>query len=139
MNKYKPDYNTTIETRTVVEKLPTVHRDGIDWSYPFDDPQHTTGICCSEEEKHRSIEEQKEWLRQCEAGGNCWVSSYGGWSRIFQRLIKVCMASCWPYWTPRPTLIVDGTLGVERMDWRSLTGFERRTTRGPAAAKGAKP
>lgn len=129
MIDYKPDYDTTIQKRvqTRTESLPTIHRDGIDWSYPFDAPEHTQCMCSSEEVKREHIEKLKAWLRLLESDvERAWASTYGGWPRIWHKVHNVCMASCWPYWKPRPTVIYLGTLGVEYHDWTSLTGAELR-------------
>jgi len=122
---YTPDYDTAIDTRTIVEKLPTIHRVGIDWNYPFDDPEHWACLCCNEEGKAHEREKIVGYLRTCEKPGAV-ASNYGGWPRIWHRVFKVCMASHWPYWTPRPTVIVEGPLGLKWVDWRSLTGAETR-------------
>jgi hypothetical protein len=122
MIDYTPAYDTTIRTSTVVERHPTEHRDGIDWAYPFDDPEHTACMCCGDAGKREYIEKCKEWLRQLELGEAKAASDYGGWPRLYKPVLWVGMASCWPYWKPRPTVIVSGTLGPEYIDWRSLTG-----------------
>ena len=74
----------------------------------------------SKEERRAKIEQLKDYLRQCEQGG--YVSNYRGWPRVWHKVLGACMASQWPWWAPRPTVIVDGTLGVEWYDWTSLTG-----------------
>ena len=130
---YKPDYDTTIQARTVIERLPTIHRDGIDWDYPFDAPEHRAGRCCSEEAALVWIETLKEHLRICEQPG-AFVSNYTGWPRVWHRVLVVCMASCWPYWTPRPTVIVEAILGAERYDWTSLTGAKIKDVEARATA-----
>lgn len=135
--EYKPDYDTTIRTTTEIHRHNTWHRDGIDWSYPFDDPEHTACMCCNEEGKRNDIARRKEWLRLCEAGGEVRASTYGGWPRIWHRVLNVGMASCWPYWKPRPVVMVEGTSwGVEYYDWRSLTGVEVRNTHAAKEAGG---
>lgn len=129
---YRPDYDTTIRSETVRQLHDTIHRDGIDWSYPFDDPEHTACMCCNDEQKRASIEQLKEFLRQCEVGGECYVSNYGGWPRLWRKVRGVAMASCWPYWHPRPVVIVDSPLGgVEYYDWTSLTDFRRESKEQP--------
>ncbi len=121
---YKPDYDTTIRTKTVTTKENTLHRQGIDWSYPFDDPENTAYMCCNDEEKRNRVEKLKEWLRECEKGGDCYVSNYGGWPRIWARVLGTGMASASPYWKPRPGVIVVSPLGgSEWYDWMLLTGF----------------
>lgn len=125
MTSYEADYDTTIRTQTVVEQIQTWHRDGIDWAYPFDDPEHTTCMCRNDEAKKAEVEKLKGWLREVEKGGKCYVSNYGGWPRIWKEVLNVGMTSHWPYWKPRPTIAVVGTLGTEWYDWLSLTGFRR--------------
>lgn len=122
---YQPDYDTTVRTTTVVQKHDTMHVDGIDWcNYPFDAPEHVANLCCDEAGRLAEIEKQKEYLRLCEQclEKKVLASNYGGWPRIWQRVISVGMASKWPYWRPRPTVVVMGVLGAEWIDWLSLTG-----------------
>jgi len=130
MDRYTPAFDTTVRTTTVTERHNTRHTDSVDWEYPFDDPEHTDCMCCSDDAKREDIEKRKEWLRQIEAtlanGGEVYASNYGGWPRIWHRVYACGMASCWPYWRPRPTVFVDGTLGLENYDWMSLTGVEVR-------------
>lgn len=129
--QYTPQFDATVHTSTVVHRHSTQHTDWIDWdNYPFDDPDHTNGMRCSEEQKRENIERLKGYLAECEKFNEAEVfaSTYGGWPRIWCRVIGVGMASAWPYWTPRPTVIVEGTLGVEWFDWRSLTGAMTKPT-----------
>lgn len=122
---YTPNYDTTIQTTTVQHLHNTLHIRTIDWDYPFDDPEHTSGMCCSEERKREEIEKLKSYLRICEkwSEAEVYVSNYGGWPRIWHRVVDVGMASCWPYWKPRPVVLVEGTLSAyEFYDWHSLTG-----------------
>lgn len=123
---YKPEYDTTIKTTTVTKQHNTLHIEEIDWNYPFDDPQHTASMCCSEEAKRADTARRKEWLHMVEEAlaskTKVLASTYGGVPRIYHRVLMVCMASCWPFWEPRPTLIVESSIGgIEWYDWRSLT------------------
>jgi len=122
---YKPNYETEV-TRTVeTRRHNTFHTDWIDWdNYTFDDPKHTGCMSTSGDDKRKRVEQQKAFLRICE-DGDANASNYGGWPRIWHKVLKVGMASCWPYWEPRPTVLVNGTLGPEYIDWMSLTGAER--------------
>lgn len=126
---YKPTYDTSIRKETVVRHEQTMHVNYIDWNnYPFGDPEHTRCLCRNEEGKREHIEKMKEYLRICEKfrDGEVHASTYGGWPRIWQRVIGVGMASQWPYWKPRPVVVVHSTLGTEWLDWNSLTGAESR-------------
>lgn len=131
---YKPAFDTTVRTTTVIERHNTMHTKAVDWNeYPFDDPSHTAGLCCNKEGKLRAVEKWKEYLRICEwfENKNVVASNYVGWPRIWDRVIGVGMASAWPYWKPRPTVLLQGALGVEWVDWTSLTGAEIRDTKEP--------
>lgn len=126
---YKPSFDTTIRTTTEVHRHATKHVDYIDWdNYPFDDPANTDCMPGSDERKRLRIEEQKELLRTCErfGEGNVFASNYGGWPRIWHQVLGVGMVSKWPYWKPRPAVLVTSTLGCEWFDWMSLTGAEIR-------------
>ena len=86
--------------------------DGIDWSYfdgriPLDDRE----------------KKQMEWLRGMETapGEPFLATNYGGWPRIWHRVLRVGMGVHWPTWRPTPVIIVDGTLGHEWFDWNALT------------------
>ena len=130
---YKPIYDATIETRIVSQRSPTMHWLTIDWEhYPFDDPEHTAGMGGSEEWKRQRIAQLKDWLRLCEQCGTriVYASNYGGWPRIWKRVIRVGMASNSPYWTPRPIVVVNCVLGTEWYDWLSLTGARTETEKG---------
>ena len=125
---YKPNYDTEIRTVTVATRQDTLHVDRIDWeNYPFNDPDITSAMCCSDEYKAQHVEKLKEYLRLCEqfSEKEVYASNYGGWPRIWHKVLGVGMASKWPYWKPRPVVIVDGPLGgVEWYDWASLTGVK---------------
>lgn len=125
MKAYSPTFDTTVRTTTVTERHNTMHTDKIDWErYPFDDPEHTQHDCCNDAEKKRRIEKLKEYLRICERYETEDVRATNG--NILQKVVGVGMASSWPYWKPRPTVLVTGTLGIEWLDWKSLNGAESR-------------
>ena len=122
---YTPNYDTTVRTSTVTERHNTMHTNFIDWEdYPFDDPEHFWGMCCSQQRKDEHLAQLKEYLRLCEQykEREVFVSNYGGWPRIWHRVVGVGMGSAWPYWKPRPVVLMEGTLGTEWVDWTSLTG-----------------
>jgi hypothetical protein len=111
-----PDYNTDIHTVTRTERQTTQHTNWIDWEYTFE--------MSSSPDAESRIREAKEYLRTCERCKEVEVmaSNYGGWPRIWHRVFGVGMVSMWPYWRPRPCVLVEGTLGTEWYDWASLTG-----------------
>ena len=133
---YKPNFDTTVKKRVETTYVNTMHTDCIDWdNYPFDDPSHTSCLCTSDEGKRQHVEELIERLRLCERCGeldvDVYASNYGGWPRIWHRVVGVGMGSAWPYWRPRPIVKVVGTLGgIEWYDWTDLTGAEVREKRG---------
>lgn len=69
-----------------------------------------------------------ETLREMEAHPERFnVTDDGGSPRFgWKRAITVSMYDGWPYWRPRPAVLVDGTLGPEWRWFNSLTGIERR-------------
>lgn len=122
---YKPTFDTEVRTVTTIERRDTMHTEAIDWeNYPFDAPEHTQHMCCNDDEKKRRIEKLKEYLRICERYESEDVRATNG--NILQKVVGVGMASSWPYWKPRPTVLVSGTLGIEWLDWASLNGAEIR-------------
>lgn len=122
---YKPKFDTTIAQRTTTSNVTTVHTNKIDWEYPFDDPAHTSCICLPPDGKAEYIKRQQEYLRLCENNiESALASDYGGWPRIWKKVLGVGMVSRWPYWSPRPCVLVAGTYGSEWIDWNSLTGAE---------------
>lgn len=126
--QYKPTYDTTIRTVTVAEQQLTQHTDWIDWSYDFHNPEHTNCMCCTPERRREYVAEQMARLRVIEdavkSGKRIRASDYGGWPRIWKPVIGVGMVSKWPYWTPRPYVIVTNVLGTDYIDWNSLTGVD---------------
>lgn len=130
MSNYKPIYPHDVETRTITrtERLPTMHISRFDWTYPFNDPEHTSCMCDTDARKQEHIAKLKEWLKLIEdnADGEVFASNYGGWPRIWQRVTGFGMASCRSHWTPRPTILLRTTYGTEWVDWLHLTGVEVR-------------
>ena len=49
------------------------------------------------------------------------VADSGG---FYHHVYSVGMGSFWPYWEPRPVVIVKGTLGAEWMDWTNISYVE---------------
>jgi len=122
---YKPSYDTRINEITTTTKVNTLHTEYIDWvNYPFEDLSYKTNRYCSDEEYQDHINQLKQYLRVCERykEDNIFASDYGGIPRIWKEVIGIGMASAWPYWEPRPTVIVNISLGVEYIDWTNLTG-----------------
>lgn len=123
---YTPSYSTSVQAVTERRRVNTMHTDAFDWSYPFNDPKHTEGWCCTDERKAERLRVQVDRLKEIEHHGNQAVAStYGGWPRIWLPVVGFGMASAWPYWTPRPTVLLEGPLGVEWADWLSLTGVKK--------------
>ena len=115
---YKPDYDTDVRTTVVKKQHNTMHTDTIDWDgFPFLED-------CGTHSDMEIAEDRMEYLRLCDEFRDKTVmaSNYGGCPRIWKKVIGVGMASMWPFWKPRPVVIVDGTLGAEWIDWQSLTG-----------------
>lgn len=124
---YKPNYDTTVKIKTYTEKVNTKHTNYIDWEYDWDNPDHTNYRCESPEEKKKYVVRQKERIRKIEQalkeGKKVKSTTYGGWPRIYQTVIDIGMASCWPYWSPRPTVWVHSSLGIENQDWKNITNI----------------
>jgi len=127
-------YDTTIRTETTTSRVTTRHVDFIDWDgYDFYNPKHRQGFCCSKKEGNvKQIEEKILYLWEIDANkDHCMASNYGGWPRIFKQVMCVGMVSSWPYWEPRPSVMISGTLGGEWYDWAEITGVQitpERTT-----------
>ena len=123
---YKPSFDTKIQTRTLIQQQTTWHTDYIDWNYPFHHPENSSHFCTNEQGKKERIDQQISYLKQIEAalkdGKEVRSSTYGGWPRIYSEVLKIGMCSCWPFWKPRPTVLVYSTLGSETQDWNSITG-----------------
>lgn len=106
MREYKPTYDTNIKTKTIIERQNTMHLTWIDWdNYPFekDTPEQST------------VEKKKEYLRICE---QCKAKEIEASKYMRpQKVYAVGMASCYPHWTPRPTVLLEGVFGLEWVDW----------------------
>lgn len=124
---YTPDYSSEVRTTRVTEQHNTWHRSGVDWTFPLLDLSHVSCMCSGDDHKRKHLQQLAAWLRDIEANREyAWASDYGGWPRIWQKVEAVGMASAWPYWRPRPTVLLRGPLGTEFKDWTSLTGVEIR-------------
>lgn len=121
---YQPKYDTTIQTRErAPERITTRHTEYIDWEYPFEEVMVMAG--CYPRPQERAAR-QVELLKKCE-GENVYATDYGGWPRCgWGRVLAVGMVSQWPYWEPRPCVLVNRTLGAVWIDWASLTDVETR-------------
>jgi hypothetical protein len=122
---YKPSYSTKINELVIPTKANTLHTDYIDWdNYPFEDPLYRTSRYCTDEQYQAHINQLKKYLAMCEQYkfDRIFASDYGGVPRIWKEVVGVGMASIWPYWKPRPTIIVDSLIGsVEYIDWTDIT------------------
>lgn len=111
MREYKPTYDTNIKTKTIIERQNTMHLTWIDWdNYPFE----------NDTSEPDAVEKKKEYLRICEQckAKEIRASKYNMYS---QKVYGVCMASCWPYWKPRPTVLLKSALGgMEWVDWTAI-------------------
>ena len=125
-------YNTEIKTVTSTKRVTTQHTDYFDWDYNFQDPKHTSCMCCDAESKKAEIQNKISYLKNVEESlkknTKCYASNYGGWPRIWQEVIGIGMVSDWPYWEPRPCVLVHGTLGAEWYDWYHITGVRVEVT-----------
>jgi hypothetical protein len=114
-------YDKTIRTRTITERMTTRHIDQIDWDYDFNNPKHTSCLCASAEYKAKQIEQHIAALRACESafreGRICYIEQSGGFRNL---VLGIGMVSSWPYWEPRPSVLVESTLGPEWKDWREI-------------------
>lgn len=65
----------------------------------------------------------KNYLTCAQAGAQ--VTDDGGWPRMFwYDVLDVGMAATWPYWKPRPTVIVASQYGAKWMDFTTITGIQ---------------
>lgn len=125
----KLEYDTAIRTTTVTQRHDTCHIQQIDWDgYDFDNPEHTQSMGCNAATKTEVVERQKQFLRMCEAHaatGLAQATSDGGSPKFgYGKVLAVGMVSKWPYWEPRPCVLKVSTLGLEWVDWWSITGVE---------------
>ena len=117
---YKPLFDTEIRKTVKTVSHNTMHTNEIDWDYPFGDPAILATLCCSDEQKQGVLRRRISDVRICEQWEtNNAMASTGA---VYQRVVGIGMASCWPYWKPRPTILVSGTLGTEWIDWWHLNG-----------------
>ena len=120
-------YDRTIRSQTSTSNINTMHIDVFDWDYDFSNPKHFS-CCCYAKDRwdelvQKDVERYKGYLKMIEDNpNNCRASTYGGWPRIYQKVVGFGMASAWPYWEPRPTVLLSSTFGIEFADWKSLTG-----------------
>lgn len=111
--EWKPQYRT--ERKRVRQWL----CDGLDANYDYTSAE---GPSLPKER----VEQIVLWLRTMAEDPTAYLASdYGGWPRIWKPVLAVGMADNWPYWRPRPTVMLDGALGPEWQDWTGLTGCER--------------
>jgi len=115
---YTPAFNTDVQ---IVEQRPkmvnTMHVPYFDWDYPFDDPELWSSYCSNQEQRDAMRDRIKAMLKTIEENPD---SCRAGSHDFTYPVIGFGMASAWPYWKPRPTVIVMGHLGAEYIDWQSL-------------------
>jgi len=76
-----------------------------------------------------ACEAQRALFAKCRPGTTC-ATSYGGWPRCCWGLVlRAGLAAKWPYWTPRPTVMIRTSMGSEWIDWLSLTDVREATER----------
>ena len=126
MNDYSPKYDTVVATRTVTNQVDTKHTDYIDWDFPFDDLVFVSCRCLEEEQKKTELARQKDRLRICaENIGN--VDYYGNFGGHYE-VVGVGMCSRWPFWQPRPYVLVKriflGSANVDYVGWLDLPRVE---------------
>lgn len=122
--QYTPSYPHEITTKTSVERVNTMHTDSIDWEYPFAAIWEESSCRCyssdpevKKNQQSRDISLVIERLKTLEANpGRCLAGS----SEYGNKVLCVGMASAWPYWRPRPTVLVSTHMGTEWIDWMSL-------------------
>lgn len=116
MSGYEPKYDTTIQSRTATHRIETQHTECIDWDFPFDDLEFVSCRCLDEDGKKKVLARQKSRLRLCEDNsGN--VDYYGKFGGHYE-VVGVGMCSRWPFWRPRPYVLVKRTfLGSETVDY----------------------
>lgn len=116
-------YSTKINTKTTTQKVNTFHTDYIDWNYDWLNKKHRASMCCDEPEALLRIQKQKDYVCVIEDSfkAGVFASNYGGWPRIYDRVIALGMASAWPYWEPRPTFLLENR---EWLDWMHITGVK---------------
>ena len=122
---YKPEFDTTIRTTTKIEQHRTTHTERMDWSYPFTVEELTRQSCNSDDWNQERFEKVMQWVKQCDQWRDEDVWATNGQTHF--KVIGCCIASGWPYWKPRPTIIINGPLGPEFIDWTSLNGVMIRT------------
>lgn len=128
---YQPAYDTTIETITRVERVPTWHTDFIDWEgFDFMDPRHTSAMTCPEGQRQEWLKEKMALLQQiddCPEGYVPWITSED--NLIPNMVVRKGMASFWPWWEPRPCVLVPPVVGpnyIFFVDWKRIVHVELR-------------
>ena len=75
-----------------------------------------------------------ETLKQVEAKPEEWrATNDGGWPRVgWGQVVALRMYDGWPYWTPKPAVLVCGTLGSEWYFLASRVDFARHARPAPS-------
>ena len=130
MSEYSPKYDTSIKSRTVRSYIDTQHTDCIDWDFPFDDLEFVSCRCLDEDGKKKELTRQKHRLRVCEDNiGD--VDYYGKFGGCYE-VLAVGMCSRWPFWRPRPYVLVERTflssVSQEWVGWLDLPKIKIKDT-----------
>lgn len=101
----------------------------VDWDYDFiNDTNRYPGI--PEETRLEYLNENISWVKELDEAENIQeysVSNYGGCPKIWNKALKVGMYDGWPYWRPRPAVLMETWHGSEWVWWDSLTGLTKDT------------
>jgi hypothetical protein len=116
-------YDTTIRTRTIIERQTTCHITEIDWGYGFFDPEHVRCSSGTAEYKREHVENRILRLKAIEQAlknENAEVLATKDFSLALRPVLEIGMVSQWPYWTPRPCVYVSTWFSGEWYDWSEL-------------------
>lgn len=124
MKTYEPNYSVEIDSVVKTEPKNTLHTFEVDWNYTFEDPKHTQSYCMTDHSCQRMVARKKQLLKQCEDNFGTVTVSVCDSGGYYHEVINMGMGSFWPYWSPRPVLLVQGTLGTEWFDWMQLSNVK---------------
>ena len=101
----------------------------IDWAYDF--RTHFDNYCTSDKGRDEICAKRVAKLRLIDeavkAGRTVYASNYGGYPRIWARVLDVGMYDGWPYWKPVPSVMLASPLGGGEWSYFSmLTEAEER-------------
>ena len=94
--------------------------DEVDWSFPFEENGWDQKGCTNPEHV-RACKDRLRKLAENPTGYE--ATTDGGWPRVgWGQVLGVGMASMWPYWRPRPAVILASRMfGATWEDWLSIT------------------